>query len=715
MERQHKPLHAFLLSWSKPKWDIIESSNSFADIMRISSERGRLMKIDSLARMEQLIEEINKHCHLYYTMDNPMLSDTEYDALYDLLVKLEKETGQVLPHSPTLRVGGQILKGFDPHRHKARLWSLDKAQSKADLLAWHARVMKLVEQYNTANPENPLPKPQFAMELKFDGLTLNLTYENGDLVQASTRGNGLIGEGILAQVRTIRSIPLRIPYTEGILEVQGEGVMFLSILEQYNKTAVEPLKNARNAAAGALRNLNPQTTAERRLDAFFYNVGYTDGIQFDSHQEMLAFLKSNYFKVNDFTRYCDTIEQVSEYLDEMADLRKGFDFLIDGTVVKVTDMRTREVLGYTDKFPRWAIAYKFEAEEAATTLLSVSWEVGRTGKLTPVAKVEPVELAGVTVQNCTLNNLGDIERKGLKQGLGTLVYIRRSNDVIPEILGKVTQEEQGGEIDAPETCPACGSALEWRGAHLFCPNKYACRPQLIGRIAHFASRDAMDIETFSEKTAEQLYDEREVRDPADLYELAYEQLVGLERFGEKKARNLLDALEKSKDRDLSSFLFALGIPNTGKTTTKVLADHYLNLEAVMKAEPEELQQLPDIGGIVAESIVAFFRDPAMEASVKKMLRLGVSPRAVERAVQPAAAGGFFFGKTVVLTGTLPTLSRDEAGKLLEAAGAKVTGSVSKKTDVVIAGESAGSKLTKAQDLGIRIIDNEEELRSLLDS
>jgi DNA ligase (NAD+) len=664
--------------------------------------------------MEQVIEEINKHAHMYYTLDEPALTDAEYDALYDLLVRLEEETGEVLPHSPTRRVGGEILKGFTPHRHKSRLWSLDKAQSKGDLQAWHTRLVKLIEQYNTVNPDNPLPPPVFGMELKFDGLTLNLTYENGNLVQAATRGNGLVGEGILAQVRTIRSIPLRIPYTEGTIEVQGEGVMFLSVLEQYNKTALEPLKNARNAAAGALRNLNPKTTAERRLDAFFYNVGYSDGVRFESQQEMLDFLRANHLKVNDFTRYYDNMEQVAEELDQMAERRGGFDFLIDGTVIKVADMRTREVLGYTDKFPRWAIAYKFEAEEAVTTLLSVSWEVGRTGKLTPVSKVEPVELAGVTVQNCTLNNLGDIERKGLLRGLGTLVYIRRSNDVIPEILGKVTEDEEGGEISAPDCCPACGTSLEWRGAHLFCPNRYGCRPQLIGRISHFGSRDAMDIETFSEKTAEQLYDERDVRDPADLYELTMEQLVGLERFGEKKARNLLDALEKSKDRDLASFLFALGIPNTGKTTTKVLADHYRNLEAVMAAGAEELQQLPDIGGIVASSIVDFFADPVMRASVDKLTRLGVTPPPLLEEEAPAVnEQGFFFGKTVVLTGTLPGLSRDEAAKLLEAAGAKVTGSVSKKTDVVIAGESAGSKLAKAQELGIRIIDNVEELNNLL--
>lgn len=670
------------------------------------------MPDQAMALMEELIEKINEHNYLYYTLDRPEISDKDYDALYDRLAALEKETGVVLPYSPTRRIGGEILKGFQSHRHKAPLWSLDKAQTKDDLFAWHARVQKLIDQYNANNPDDPLPPPSFVIEMKFDGLTLNLTYENGTLVQAATRGNGTVGEGILAQVKTIRSIPLQIPYSEGTLEIQGEGVMFLSVLEEYNKAAAEPLKNARNAAAGALRNLNPRVTAERKLDAFIYNVGYSDGLSFQTHQDIIRFLKENRFKVSNHIKYVNSIEKAAEELVRIEEQRHTFDYLIDGAVVKLTDVRTREILGYTEKFPRWAVAYKFEAEEATTTLLSVSWEVGRTGKLTPVAKVEPVDLAGVTVQNCTLNNLGDIERKGLKHALGTLVFIRRSNDVIPEILGKATDKKDGGEIGVPEVCPACGSTLEWRGAHLFCPNRLDCRPQLIGRITHFASRDAMDIETFNVMTAEQLYQELGLRDPADLYELRFEQLVGLDRFGEKKAQNLLDAIEKSKTRDLASFLFALGIPNTGKTTTKVLADYYGSLEALVHAGREELQTLPDIGGIVADSIVSFFADPLTKASIDKMLALGVRPAAVEK---PAAVDtdNFFYGKTVVLTGTLPTLTRDEAGKLLEGAGAKVTGSVSKKTDVVVAGVSAGSKLDKAMALGIRIIDKEEELLELL--
>lgn len=667
---------------------------------------------DLLEQMDELIRIINRHNYLYYTLDKPEISDQEYDKLYDRLVELERITGIVRPNSPTLRVGGELLEGFAPHTHKARLWSLDKAQTPEQLRAWHGRILRLVEQYNQANPDRPLPAPTFAVELKFDGLTINLTYENGMLVQAATRGNGVVGESILPQVKTIRSVPLEIPYRDGTLEVQGEGIMLLSVLEEYNKTAEEPLKNARNAAAGALRNLNPKVTAERKLTAFFYNVGYSDNIRFETHQDMIQFLRDNHFKVNEYIKFFDSIEDVLEELARIEQMRHTFDYLIDGAVVKVADMRTREVLGYTDKFPRWAVAYKFEAEEAITTLLSVSWGIGRTGKLTPVATVEPVELAGVTVQHCTLNNMDDIERKRLKYALGTEVYIRRSNDVIPEILGKVTDADDGGQIRAPEVCPSCGSVLEWRGAHLYCPNRFGCKPQIIGRIVHFASRDAMDIETFSEKTAEQLYDELGVKDPAELYELRFEQLIGLERFGEKKARNLLDAIEKSKTRDLGAFLFALGIPNTGKTTTRMLADHFGSLEAVMKATREELLELPDVGEIVADSIVSFFKDPAVLASIENMLRLGVKPTMPEKAAE-ADPEGFFHGKTVVLTGTLPTLSRSEAAKLLEAAGAKVAGSVSKKTDVVIAGEAAGSKLTKAQELGIPIIDSEEEFLRLL--
>ncbi|MDO7908863.1 NAD-dependent DNA ligase LigA [Paenibacillus sp. JX-17] len=668
--------------------------------------------MDPMHSMEELVAKLNQYNYHYYTLDAPLVSDKEYDALYDQLVSLEQESGIVLPDSPTQRVGGEILKGFTPHRHLAPLWSLDKAQNIEQLRSWNARAVKLVNDYNSKNPDSLLPQLQYALELKFDGLTLNLTYTDGRLTQASTRGNGTVGEGILEQVKTIKSVPLTIPFHEGTIEVQGEGIMNLSVLAKYNETAAEPLKNARNAAAGALRNLNPKVTAERRLNAFFYNVGYAENITFTSHKEMMDFLRENRFKVNPYLTYFDNFDDVMEHLAEIEQTRSELDFLIDGAVIKITDMRIREIMGYTDKFPRWAVAYKFEAEETTTVLQSVTWNVGRTGKVTPLARVEAVELAGVTVQNCTLNNVGDIERKNLKFALGSRVFIRRSNDVIPEILGKVTEENDGEEIIYPETCPACGFPLEQRGAHLFCNNKLGCKPQIVARITHFASRNAMDIETFSDKTAIQLHDELNVREPADLFTLQFDDLIKLERFGEKKANNLLDSIEKCKTRDLASFLYALGIPNTGKATTRMLAEHFRDLHKVMSASVEELVALPDVGDIVAESIVSFFADPFTQAGIEKMLALGVEAKAPE-APKPVSTDSYFNGKTVVLTGTLHQMTRDEATSRLEALGATVTGSVSKKTDIVVAGEKAGSKLAKAQQLGIETIEDEDEFIRLL--
>lgn len=666
----------------------------------------------AMGQMEKLVKELNRHNMLYYTLDHPEISDLEYDRLYDQLVALERSTGVVLPYSPTQRVGGELLAGFNEHRHRSRLWSLDKAQNRSEVLVWYTRVEKLRQDYNTRYPETQLPPLEFVVELKFDGLSINLTYDQGKLVQAATRGNGVVGEAILPQVKTIRSIPLTIPYEEGMIEVQGEGIMHLSTLAAYNETAVEPLKNARNAAAGALRNLNPQVTAERKLNAFMYNIGYADSLSLDTHMQMVQFLREHGFRVNPYVKFFRSIEEVCDELERMSELRGELDYLIDGGVVKINDMRTREVLGYTDKFPRWAIAYKFEAEEAMTKLLSVSWEVGRTGKLTPRATFEPVDFSGVSVQHSTLNNVGDIERKNLRFALGSEIYIRRSNDVIPEILGKVSEENDGAEIVIPSHCPACGSELEQRGAHIFCNNRLGCGPQIVARLTHFASRDAMDIEMLSIMTAEQLYRELGVSNPADLYDVTFDQLITLERFGEKKATKLIEAIEKSKGCDLASFLFALGIANTGKTTTRSLADHFKELSSVMAATREQLMEVPDIGDIVADSILQFFADELERENISRMLAAGVNP-IVEQQAAPTQSDSIFAGKSVVLTGTLSTLSRDEAARMLEAAGAKIVSSVSKKTDFVIAGEKAGSKLDKARELGVRIVENEEEMLKLL--
>ncbi len=647
------------------------------------------MENDRLQRMQELVDKLNAYARAYYVEDAPLISDGEYDALEAQLIALEKETGTVLPDSPTHRVGGEPLSKFEEHRHLGRLWSLDKVRTLDGIREWMDRVKKLLDL-----SEDPL----YALEYKFDGLTINLTYENGLLVQGATRGNGVTGEAILPQLKTIRSLPLSIPFT-GRMEVQGECIMLLSVLEKYNKTAKEPLKNARNAAAGALRNLDPQVTADRNLSCFCYNVGYIEGKELHDHREMIAFLRENGFPVSPFIHYGHGADEFIEIIDRVAEERDGLDFLIDGMVIKVCDFAQREQLGYTEKFPRWAMAYKFAAEEATTTIESVTWEVGRTGKLTPVAHVEPVDLCGVTVSNATLNSWDDICRK--RVGIGSRVFIRRSNDVIPEILGAVPGDTPKAPVEKPEVCPFCGAHVEHRGVHLYCTNPLSCRPQIISRLAHFASRDAMDIDTFADKTAEQLFSELNVATIPELYTLRRERLLDLEGFGEKKAQNLLTALENSKHRPLSAFLNALGIPNVGVKTARDLSLTFGSLEKLRSATFEELVAIEDVGEIVAQSVLSFFHDPRISRQIDDLIAYGVSPVA-----DRAATASPISGKTIVVTGTLPTLSRKEAEDLILDHGGKAAGSVSKKTDYVLAGEAAGSKLTKAQQLGIPVIDEQ---------
>ena len=658
--------------------------------------------MDERQRMQELIGRLNAASKAYYDGNDAIMSDDEWDAMYAELRKLEAQTGERLADSPTRRVGGEVLEGFLPHRHIARLWSMDKAQSEEEIIAWAQRCEKLTRE------AGGLPENRYCVEYKLDGLTLNLTYDGGRLVQAATRGNGEVGEGILPQAQTIRCIPHEIPF-KGRMEVQGECIMRLSALEKYNETADEPLKNARNAAAGALRNLDPKVTASRNLSALFYQVGYIEGRSFESQEEMLDFLRENGLPVSPYTGYAATIEEAMALVHGIEAERDSLDFLIDGATIKLTDMRTREVLGTTDKFPRWSIAFKFPAQETVTKLLNVSWELGRTGKLTPLAHLEPVDICGVTVKRATLNNYGDICRKRVR--VGSDVWVRRSNDVIPEIMGVVWE----GEGEAPETdivpptvCPACGGPLTQRGAHIFCLNRQSCRPQAIARMAHFASRQGMDIEAFSEKTAELFYDNLGVRSAADLYTLDKASMVVLKGFGEKKADKLLAELEKSKDCELDAFLFAIGIPNIGKKTARDLMEHFGSLDSLMQAGEEELTALDDVGGIVAASITEFFADGDNQAFVRRLLACGVKPQIH----QEEAAGELFAGMTFVLTGTLPTLTRAQAEEMIRRNGGKATGSVSKKTSVVLAGESAGSKLEKAQKLGVRIMDEAEFLAAI---
>ena len=651
--------------------------------------------------MRELVDRLNETAYEYYTLDAPSISDKEWDQMYDELVALERETGERLPDSPTRRVGGEILKAFEPHTHLSRLWSMGKAQSIAALEEWAQRAEK---QREAANAE--LPPITYVVEHKFDGLTINLTYENGELIGAATRGNGITGEEILPQVRTIRSVPLKIPFT-GRMEVHGEGYMRLSVLEKYNRTASEMLKNPRNAAAGALRNLDPAVTAARRLDACFYDIGYIEGKAFKTQKEMMDFLRENRFPVSDCEIECPNLQRAIEAVHAIEQSRGDLDYMIDGAVIKICDFATRDALGYTDKFPRWAIAYKFEAEEVTTLLEDVTWQIGRTGKLTPLAHVSPVELAGATVRKATLNNYTDILRKRVK--IGARVWIRRSNEVIPEIMGRVDEFEPGErEIEKPTVCPECGANLIERGAHLFCPNRDGCKKQIVMRLSHFAGREAMDIETFSEKTAEQLVNLNLIQEADQLYALEKEQLAGLDRFGEKKAENLIRAIEKSKTPKLSAFIYAIGIPNVGVKTARDLADRFGTIDALRAADAETLTGMDDVGEIVAESIRAFFADPASARLVDALLAAGVQPQSPEK----IASGGAFEGMTVVVTGTLEHYSRAEAEEAIRRNGGKAAGSVSKKTSLVVYGEAAGSKLEKARALGVETIDEEEFQRRL---
>lgn len=664
-------------------------------------------------RMTELVRRLNETSYAYYVLDNPIISDAQWDALYDELASLEKAMGVRLPDSPTRRVGGDPLSVFEPHAHLSWLWSLDKTTTEAGALEWSTRAEKLRE----AADSSDMPPIEYVIEYKLDGLTINLTYDGGSLVQAATRGNGTVGEAILPQARAIRGVPLAIPFT-GKMEVRGEAVMRFSVLEAYNKAAEVPLKNARNAAAGALRNLDPNVTYQRKLDLFCYDIGYISpnpddpnhswrSMPFDNHMDMLAFLRENRLPASPQARTANDIAGALACVRELEQTRDSLDFQIDGAVIKITSFPVRTALGATEKFPRWALAFKFQAEEAVTRLEDVTWELGRTGKLTPLAHLSPVDIAGVTIKRATLNNMADVERKGVR--VGAMVWLRRSGDVIPEILGR-TDETFPDERDIvpPEVCPACGHPVELRGALLFCGNR-DCRPQRVARLAHFASRDAMDIETFSEKTAALLYDALGVRSPDELYALDSAALANLPGFGEKRAANLLAAIERSKARPLSAYLYALGIPNVGAKTARDLAETFGSVDALREAPLERLVDIDDVGGIVAQSVVDFFASPENLDMIAKLTGAGVSP-VMERVEK--RDGGAFEGETVVITGTLEGFSRKEAQDAVRAAGGNVAESVSKKTTIVIAGDNAGSKLDKARSLGITIME-ESALRERL--
>lgn len=651
--------------------------------------------MSDINRIEELIKLIDKYNHAYYVLDSPIVSDKEYDKLYYELVDLEKKTGITLPHSPTSRVGAEPLDKFKKVSHKKKLLSLDKAQSIAEIEAWHERNKRL------QNVSNPI----FSLEYKFDGLAMVITYNNGKFLRATTRGNGSIGEDVSEQMRTVRTLPLSIEYL-GYVEVQGEAIMKLSVLEEYNKThKSEPLKNARNAAAGAIRNLDPKITASRKLDFVAYNINYIEGIEFKTQKDEVDFMIKNSFFVSNYFVLTDSFLHIEECIKEVEKSKRYFDFLIDGMVIKYNDIKLREKLGFTDKFPRGMLAYKFEAEETSTILNDVIWQLGRTGKMTPIAILEPIELAGVTVRRATLNNYNDITKKQVK--IGCRIFVRRSNEVIPEVMGIAEDLPGSKTIPKPTHCPACHTHLEETIANLFCPNYLGCKPQIVGRIKHFCTLNAFNIEGLSDKTVEQLVDKELVNIFSDIFELNAEKLSGLEGFKDKKIANLLSSIQNSKDVSLSSFIFALGIENVGKKTAADLANEFGSIDSLISASFEKLITIRDIAEITATNIVDYFKNQNNTDEINKLISHGII---INHAQKDTA--GKLNGEKIVLTGSLSSFSRDEAGKILESLGAEIQSAVSKNTTLVIAGENAGSKLVKAKALGIKTI-NEKEFEKLI--
>lgn len=675
--------------------------------------------MNSKKQYEALKSELKNLDFHYYTMDAPLTTDKEYDEKYALLVKMEAEnTDWIALDSPSQRVGGEVLTGFKKKKHTVPMLSLDKEKNIDDL-----------DKFFENNQKTTTNQLTYSLEQKFDGLPVVLRYEKGMLVEGRTRGTGTVGEVVTEQVKTIRSIPLTISYQD-VVEVQSEVYLDKKRLAEYNENLLtefqkekekleqlgeissekmerlqekyKPL-NPRNGSAGSIRNLDTKITAKRPLDAFFYNVPYIEGQTFEKQADMIVFLKEQGFKTNPYFFVFSDKNDIYQKLQEMLEIRPTLNYEIDGMVIKVNEIAIREEIGYTRKFPKFAIAYKFPATEEKTTVVGYEFQVGRTGKLTPVGFVEPVDFDGVIVTRVTLNNMADIKRKGIT--INGEVFIHRSNDVIPEITGAVPNAA-GLPIPTPTVCPACESKIEEVGAHLYCTNQLDCPAQIIGRFAHFASREAMDIVSLSEKTIAQLYEAGLIKNLQDLYFLKREDLLHLERFGSKKADNLLEAIETSKKAPFSAFLYALGIRNVGKGTVERMLKYIPTIEGIMVTNIEELIIIDDIGDIVANSIVQFFSSTDGKEQIDAFKEIGINMLVVVEEKD----SNRFENKTFVITGKLSS-PRSDIQKFIENNGGKVSGSISKKIDFLVAGEDAGSKLDKAKSLNISII-SEQDLTTL---
>ncbi len=668
---------------------------------------------EAARRIEELRQLIRRYDYAYYVLAEPEVSDAEYDALFRELQALEAQFPDlVTPDSPTQRVGGEPAEGFNKVRHTIPMLSLDNAFSDKELAEFERRILEHA-------PDIPQPI-EYSAEPKMDGLAISLRYEQGQLVQASTRGDGEVGEDVTRNAMTVRAIPLRLMLETppAVVEIRGEVFMTKQAFEALNQRQMEkgekPFANPRNAAAGSLRQLDPHITAERQLSFYAYGWGeVSEGVLADTYTETMARFRQWGVPVNPLMEKVRGVAGMVDYFQRMTARRPELDYDIDGVVYKVNSIAWQARLGYTARAPRWAIARKFPAQEAWTKLLDVIVQVGRTGALTPVAKLAPVRVGGVTVSSATLHNFEEVKRKDIR--IGDMVIVRRAGDVIPEVVGPVLSKRPADarEIVPPDKCPVCGSDViqEPGKAVLRCSGGLYCPAQRQRALEHFVSRKAMDIRGLGPKLIAKLLEKGWVQHPDDFYHLTVEQLASLEGMGEKSARNIIEAIEASKNTTLPRFLYALGIPEVGEVTAEQLALHFGSLDAIMQADEAALEEVEDIGPVVAHNIVTFFQQPVNQKVIQGLLAAGIHWPEV-RVANAQTGTSPFAGKTVVLTGTLQSMTRDEAKARLKALGAHVTGSVSRKTDFVIAGEKAGSKLTKAQQLGVTVLNEQQFLEMI---
>ena len=650
-------------------------------------------------RIKELTEQLEYHNNLYYNKDDPEISDYEYDKMLRELEELEKQYPQFKsPLSPTSRVGGMAGEKFSPVVHTVPLESLHDSFSHAEMRDFDRRVREVV------------PDVTYIVEPKFDGLSVACEYQNGVFVRGSTRGDGITGEDVTDNLMTIKSLPKRIPNAPEFLEVRGEVYMsfksFGELVKRQEDNDEKPAKNPRNAAAGSLRQKNAKITAQRKLDIFIFNVQQVTGTELKSHRQSLDYLSELGFPTS-FYKVCDTIDEALEQIEQIGNSRGEFDYAIDGAVVKVDSFEARRALGSTAKYPKWAEAYKYPPEEKATKLLDIEINVGRTGVLTPVGIFEPVLLAGTTVSRATLHNRDFIEEKGIC--IGDTVVIRKAGEIIPEVLSVSEHPSDAKPFVFPTVCPSCGSpVVQDDEAATRCTNT-DCPAQLMRHMIHFVSRDAMDIDGLGPAFLEQLLKEKLVKSPADLYRLKTDDISAFERKAEKSANNLINSIQKSKDNELYRLVYALGIRNIGLKAAKLLCEHFLTVNDLMNAKAEDFESIDGFGSVMAQSLENYFSLESTKQLIADLKDLGLKMKPSEQKI----SGGVFEGNTFVLTGTLPTMTRSEASKIIEQNGGKTSSSVSKKTSYVLAGEEAGSKLTKAQKLGIEVI-SEEQFLSMID-